>query len=323
MTRRAVVLGAAGFLGSHVTRRLVVDGWDVVGVVADHEDPQVSTRLAGVLGDVRLVEGDAFDDSVLAAVLPGVEVVLPFAGHSGAARSLSAPLDDVRSNAVGPLAVLEALRRWNPEARTVFPGSRLQYGRVMVLPVPEEHPQDPTSLYGLHKMVGERYHLLYHRVHGLPTTVLRVSNPYGPHQDRSDRSFGVVGTFLATAAAGQPITAFGGGAQLRDYVYIDDLVDLILVAATHPAAVGEAFNASGPRATTLREMAETVVATVGTGTVIDGRWPVVEAAVETGDYVGDIGKAERLLGWRPRTELSEGLRVTWERLAPQLPRALR
>jgi UDP-glucose 4-epimerase len=320
---KAVVLGAAGFLGSHLTRRLVADGWDVVAVVADHEDPQVGARLGHALAEVRLVEGDAFDEALLAAVLPGADAVFPFAGHSGAARSLAAPLDDVQANAVGQLAVLEGLRRWSPVARTVFPGSRLQYGRVMVLPVPEEHPQEPTSLYGLHKMVGERYHLLYHRLYGLPTSVLRISIPYGPHQDRSDRAFGVVGTFLATAADGGSIRLYGGGTQLRDYLYVDDLVELILLAVTHPAAVGEVFNASGPRATSVRDMAEAVVSTVGAGAVRAVSWPEADAAVETGDYVGDWRKAERMLGWRPTTELAEGLAATWEALVPELPIAPR
>jgi UDP-glucose 4-epimerase len=318
---RAVVLGAGGFLGSHLTRRLITDGWDVVAVVADHEDPQTRTRLAGVLHDVRVVQGDAFDDEVLAAVLPGAEAVFPFASHSGAARSLTAPLDDVHSNAVGQLVVLEGLRRWNLEARTVFPGSRLQYGRAQSLPVTEEHLQEPTSLYGLHKMLGERYHLLYHHLYGQPTSVLRISNPYGPHQDRPDRAFGVVGTFLATASAGQTITLYGGGTQLREYVYVDDLVELIVLAATQPAAIGQVFNASGPRPTTLRQMADTVISTVGRGSTVEARWPPVDAAVETGDYVGDWRKADRMLGWSPTTELSAGLATTWEALAPQLSSA--
>lgn len=320
---RAVVLGAGGFLGSHLTRRLVADGWRVVGVVGDHEDPQVGVRLGPALREISLVEGDAFDEGVLAAVLPGADVVFPFAGHSGAARSLAAPLDDVRANAAGQLAVLEGLRRWSPSARTVFPGSRLQYGRAMVLPVPEEHPQEPTSLYGLHKMVGERYHLLYHRLYGLPTSALRISIPYGPHQDRRDRAFGVVGTFLASAADAGPIRLYGGGTQLRDYVYVDDLVELILRTVTHPGAVGEVFNASGPRPTSVREMAETVVATVGAGTLADVPWPETDAAVETGDYVGDWRKAEQVLGWRPTTELADGLAATWEALVPELPIAPR
>src|SRR5205823_6491631 len=120
----------------------------------------------------------------------------------------------------------------------------------------EDHPQQPTSVYALHKMLGEQYHLLYAERHGIRTCCLRISNPYGPAQDRPDQAFGVVGTFLARAARGDDIAVFGGGRQRREYVYVDDLVDLFVLAVTHPAAPGQVFNAGGPAVTTVREMAE-------------------------------------------------------------------
>ena len=315
---RALVLGAGGFLGSHLSHRLVADGWDVTAVVRDPADPHIATRLAGAGAGLRLVAGDAFDPVALLDLVDGVDAVFPFAAHSGATRSMQEPFADVAANAVGQLAVLEALRRANPTARVVFPGSRLQYGRVERLPVPESQPQLPTSLYGLHKQTGEGYHRLYHDLYGIATCVLRISNPYGPHQDRPDHAFGVVGTFLSAAAQGEPILLYGGGHQRRDYVYVDDLVDLCVRAVTDPAAAGRAFNAGGPRPVTLREMAETVVRIVGSGVVIDAPWPPLERAVETGDYVGDLTLVDRVLDWRPVVDLEEGLARTWAALAPVL-----
>lgn len=318
MSRRALVLGVGGFLGSHLARHLLERGWDVTGVLADCEAPTAIRRLSGVTADLRLVEGDATDPDLLTMVVPGADAVFPFAGRSGAVTSMSAPELDLRSNGLGQLTVLEAVRLCNPDARLVFPGSRLQYGHAMWLPVDERHPLEPRSVYGVHKCLGESYHLFYARVHGVKTTSLRISIPYGPGQDRPDASFGVVGTFLAMAARDETIPLYGGGSQLRDYLYVGDLVELVEIAATSPAAVGEVFNASGPVATSLAEMAAAVTGAVGYGSLAEVPWPTDAAAVETGDYVGNWMKAQQLLGWRPRVDLHEGLAATWADLERML-----
>lgn len=315
MSRHAVVLGAGGFLGSHLTRHLIRCGWTVSGVVAEPRSAHVRRRLSPVLDDVELVIGDATDPDLLKSLVVDADAIFPFAGRSGAARSMNTPLEDLAANGAGQLTLLEALRQHNPDARVVFPGSRLQYGRVQQLPVSEEHPQQPLSIYGVHKMLADHYHRLYADAHGIATCRLRISNPYGPAQDRPDKAFGVVGTFFAAAARGADIELYGGGRQLRDYVYVDDLVDVFLRAATSPAAAGQVFNVGGPKPTTLREMAETVVSTVGRGRVVDIAWPSADEAVETGDYIGDIRRAEAMLGWRPRTSLADGLAATWAELS--------
>ena len=188
-------------------------------MLRDPDVPHVVTRLADVRDDVRLVVGDATDLDLLANVVTEVDVIFPFAGHSGAARSIRNPLGDATANAYGHLALLEACRRGNPTARVVFPGSRLQYGHAETIPVAEDDPQRPLSIYAVHKLLGEHYHRLYHELHGLPTTCLRISNPYGPRQDRTDRAFGIVGTFFAAAARDETIPLYGSGQQLRDYEF--------------------------------------------------------------------------------------------------------
>lgn len=321
MSPRALILGAGGFIGSHLARHLLGSGWEVTGVVRDASSPVVARRLQGIGGAMRLVGADAAVPEMLDRLVAGQDAVFPFAGRSGAAASMQAPIEDLEANGRGQLAVLEALRRHNRDARVVFPGSRLQYGRCEGLPVSEDHPQRPISIYGLHKSLGEQYHRFYRATHGIPATMLRISNPYGPLQDRPDAHFGVVGTFLARAARGQEIQLYGGGLQLRDYLYIDDLSRLCELAVTHPAAIGEVFNASGPAPVSLQQMAEAVVVTVGRGRVVSADWPADAASVETGDYFGDTGRAARLLGWVPEVGLLDGLASTWAELSPTLAAA--
>ncbi|MFN2540433.1 MAG: NAD-dependent epimerase/dehydratase family protein [Mycobacteriales bacterium] len=321
MTGRALVLGAGGFLGSHLCRRLLRSGWHVTGVVRDREDGHLKPRLQDLVGDLELVEGSADDTSLLNRLVVGTDAIFPFAGRSGATASMADPLADLAANGASQLKVLEAVRRHAKEARLVFPGSRLQYGRPLTLPVTEEHPAAPRCVYGMHKALGEGYHLLYSRIYGVETCSLRISLPYGPWQDRADAAFGVVGTFLATAARGGTIQLYGGGHQLRDYVFVEDLCELVEVAATSPLAVGEVFNAGGPQATSIRDMAAAVIETVSSGEIADVPWPPEAEAVETGDWITSSEKAAQVLGWRPTTSLGQGLAVTWEALMPALETA--
>lgn len=311
MTRRALVLGAAGFMGHHLVRRLVTHGWEVTAVVRDPDLPHIRHRTASWQPDaVDIVRADAGDAQVLRRLVAECTAVFPFAGQSGAARSVRKPLEDLHANVQAQLTLLEVLRLENPAARVVHAGSRLQYGVSATLPVHEEQVTRPTSIYGLHKQVSEGYHRLYHQLHGLPTTCLRITNPYGARQDRPDRAFGVVGNFLSAAQAGQTLQLWGGGTQLRDYVYIDDVINLVIACVTDDRAVGRIYNAGSGVATSLASLAATILKLVGRGRVETPDWPELERGVETGDFVADISAATHELQWRPQFTLEQGLRRT-------------
>lgn len=313
MIMRALVLGAGGFLGSHLCQRLVFQGWRVTAIVRDPEAPWCQQRLRPVLRHLRLVHGDVNDGDLIEREVCGQDAVFPFAGRSGAVNSVLAPIDDVAVNVSSHVLLLEALRRRNRNARVVFPGSRLQYGPPQRLPVDEEQPLRPTSPYGINKVAAESYYRLYHQMYGLPTTCLRISNPFGPHQTRPDRAFGVVATFLSIAAQDGTIRLYGGGHQLRDFLYVEDLLDLILMVTEHPRAIGRVYNAGGSSVLRLKEMAATVIRVIGRGRVEQCPWPAAEAAVESGDYVSDLGRVGAEIGWRPITMFEAGLAATWSR----------
>jgi UDP-glucose 4-epimerase len=307
---RCVVFGGAGFLGSHVVAALAEGGADVVAF--DLREPAV--RPDGV----SVVLGDMTDAVAVRDALEGAEHVFALAGGSGAVRSLADPLGDLHTSCEAQLVLLEGVREVTPAASVVFPGSRLEYGKTLTLPVSEEHPLTGTSPYAIHKIACDGYYRMYADVHGLHTVVLRISNPYGSHVlgDAARLGYGIVNAFVDRAAAGETIELYGGGEQLRDFVFVDDVVKAMLLASVTEAAWGSALNIGSGEGTSLRAVAEAVVAEAGMGEVdVGAPWPADAAAVETGDFYFDVSLARRALGWAPETTLREGIRRLVEAVA--------
>jgi UDP-glucose 4-epimerase len=311
---RCVVFGGAGFLGSHIVDELLSCGADVVAF--DLREPRKGAGARGdggaaAGGELSAVVGDMVDPAAVARAIAGADHIFAFAGGSGAVRSLADPIGDLRTGCEAQLVLLEAMRRVAPGASVVFSGSRLEYGIVTTVPVREDHPLRGTSPYALHKIACDGYHHIYADAHGLHTLVLRISNPYGSHVpgDPARVGYGVVNAFVDRAIAGETIPLYGGGGQLRDLVFVDDVVRAVLLASLVDGAWGSAINVGSGVGVSLRDVAEAVVAEVGDGAVdMDAAWPVDAAAVETGDFYFDITRARDVLGWAPQVGLEEGIR---------------
>jgi nucleoside-diphosphate-sugar epimerase len=219
-------------------------------------------------------------------------------------------MNDLDINCRGHLTILEACRSFNPGVAIVFPSSRLVYGKPLSLPVAESHPLVPESIYGAHKLAVENYHLIYGHLYGMKATVLRISNPYGPMQAGEARAYGIANRFIQSAVSGRPITLFGDGSQRRDYLYIDDLVEAFLSAASAGEARGKIYNIGDGKGISMLELAELAIAAAGSGEIVRVPWPEEYRMIETGDYLSDITLARRELGWQPETEIGEGIART-------------
>ena len=306
--KRALVIGGCGFMGLNLARALVALGADVtIFDVAAHPD---RLAFAGLDGHARIVLGTVTDDAAVARAVVGQDIVFNLAGRSGAVDSLADPFLDLEVNARGALTALEACRRHNPQAKVVFPGSRLQFGRPRYLPVDEEHPLDPIDLYGIHKLTAEKYHALYHRLFGLDTTVLRISNPYGPWQYVVGGSYNIANWFIYLAVCDRPLTLFGSGEQLRDHIFVADVVSAFLLAGASPRAAGAVFNVGSGQPASLAHVANRITAVVGRGSVESVPWPPDSRLTETGDYVTNTAKIEAALGWKSAVSLDDGIRQT-------------
>ncbi len=304
--KRVLVTGGLGFIGLNLVQRLLEMGADVT-VMDNFMPAEISKPMAELFARIRLTMADIRDAEKMERLVKGQDIIFNLAGKSGAADSNKTPINDLDINCRGHLTILEACRLFNPGVTIVFPSSRLVYGKPRYLPVDENHPLAPESIYAAHKLAVENYHLIYSRLYGLNCSVLRISNPYGPMQSGDSRAYGIVNSFIKTAAAGGVITIFGEGEQTRDYLFVADLADAFFRAAWKDEARGRIYNIGDTNAVSLRELAELAVSAAGRGEILKVPWPEEYKAIETGDYLSDTCLAQKDLGWHPLTGLKDGV----------------
>ncbi|HEX6162741.1 MAG TPA: NAD-dependent epimerase/dehydratase family protein, partial [Vicinamibacterales bacterium] len=306
---RVLVIGGLGFIGINLTSKLVDSGARVTVLTpsrAKHaEDASVLERKG-----VEVVEGDLRDQALLAQLVAAKECIFNLSGQSGAVRSMEDPWTDLDVNLRGNLVLLEALREHNRGAKVVFAGSRLQYGHPDQLPVKEEAEKHPLCLHAIHKQAVEQYLELYSRLFGIRYSIARITNPYGPGQPRSRTAYGVINRMIHQAIADRPLTIYGDGAQQRDYVHVDDVVDALMLLAASPKADGRAYNVASGTGISLIDLAKTIIAIAGAGRIEHVEWPELAKQIETGDFVADLSRIHSELGWQPRIPLRAGLEKT-------------
>jgi UDP-glucose 4-epimerase len=309
--KRILITGGLGFIGSNLAIRLVRDGARVSICDAMIEGYGGNfENLREVRADVEIHVADVRDESTMAGLVEGREVVFHLAAQVSHVMSLSNPYPDIDINIKGTAALLEACRKHNPEAVVVRSGTRGQYGPAVRLPVSEEAPSDPRGLYEISQLSAEMICRTYTRIHGIPTVPLRLTNVYGPRAQMKHPHFGVVNWFVRLALDGRPIPIFGTGGILRDFLYVDDCVEALVRAAEVPAAVGEIVNVGNDRASTFLEVAK-ILQDLVPGTAIEFTdFTPERKAQEPGDFVSDISKIRRLLAWEPTVDLREGLSRT-------------
>lgn len=316
-----LITGGCGFIGSNLARRLVGLGAKVT--VVDSLIPQYGGNLAN-LEDLRanleLNISDVRDPHAMAYLIQGKDFLFNLAGQTSHLDSMSDPHTDLAINAASQLSILEAARLHNPGIHIVFASTRQVYGKPQYLPVDEKHPVVPVDVNGINKVAGEWYHILYNNVHGIPCSALRLTNTYGPGMRVKDARQTFLGIWVRQLIEGQPIKVFGDGLQLRDFNYVEDAVEAFLLAATTPAAQGKVMNLGSDEVINLRDLAEKVVGLAGEGTWQTVPFPADRKAIDIGDYYSDFSLATRILGWKPRVSLEEGLSQTLDYYRRRWPR---
>ncbi|MDD3883619.1 MAG: NAD-dependent epimerase/dehydratase family protein [Gallionella sp.] len=314
-----LITGGCGFLGTALIKRLTQQGNHNIRVVDNlktgtREDLALVAQfreikqeaISDVPAGIELVVGDIMDDRLALGVSRGCDIIVHFAANTGVGPSVEDPRADMMANVLGTFNYLEAARI-HKIPRFIFASSGAPAGEVEP-PIHEELPPHPVSPYGASKLAGEGYCSAYKRTFGIDTVMLRFGNVYGPG---SVHKASVVAKFIKRALDGDVLEIYGDGHQTRDFIFIDDLIDAVLLAATVPGIGGEAFQIATSRETTVGEMAEKLVATLNTAGVLDIR--LVNAETRLGDVkrnFSDTTKAKKRLGWQAQVELDEGLRKT-------------
>ncbi len=309
--RQVLITGGLGFLGSNLAIRLVELGARVTVLDAMLDDHGGNLFNVEPVRDRVLINfSDIRDESSLKYLVAGKDYVFHLAGQNDHVLSLRDPFPDIDINIKGSAMLLEACRRVNRSARLVYGGTRGEYGPAVMLPVAEDHPMRPRGIYELSSLTAQQLFQIYHDNHGVASVTLRLTNIYGERGQMKHGRFGVANWFVRQALDNGTINVFGDGSLLRDFVYVQDAVEAMLRCAATEEAYGQVFNVGNSRASSFRELAETVVRVAGSGRWGFAPFSPERAAQEPGDFCSDIRKIKRVVGWEPTTSLDDGVART-------------
>jgi UDP-glucose 4-epimerase len=305
-----LITGGLGFIGSTLAHRLVELGADVL--LVDSLVPEYGGNLhniESIRDKVQVNISDVRDEHSMCHLVQGQDFLFNLAGQTSHMDSMADPFTDLEINCRAQLSILEACRKYNPTVKIVFASTRQIYGKPESLPVDETHLLRPVDVNGINKMAGEWYHILYNNVYGLRACALRLTNTYGPRMRIKDARQTFLGVWLRRAVQNQPFEVWGG-AQLRDFTYVDDAVNAFLRAAASREADGKVFNLGGPSVLTLQEMADLLIEAAGSGTYTVREFPADRKRIDIGDYYADDQGIRQALGWEPKVAEREGLART-------------
>lgn len=306
-----LITGGLGFIGSALARRLVKLGANVTlvdSLIPEYGGNRFNVR--DIHDKVTIDLTDVRDSAAMSSLIRNRHFLFNLAGQTSHLDSMTDPVTDLDINAAAQLHILEACRLHNRDLKIVFASTRQIYGRPEYLPVDEKHPIKPIDVNGINKVAGEWYHLLYNDVYKIRACALRLTNTYGPGMRVKDARQTFLGIWIRRLIEGKNIQIFGDGKQRRDFNFVSDVVDALLLAAASDAANGETFNLGDSEQITLEQLATLLIKLNKRGKHEMVPFPEDRKAIDIGDYFSDFRKIQTLLGWVPQTKLEDGLKET-------------
>lgn len=311
--KNILITGGLGFIGSNLAIRLVAAGARVTVLDAMVEGHGGNIfNVEPIKDDIRINFSDIRDEASLGYLVRNQDYIFHLAGQNDHTLSLTNPFPDIDINIKGSAVLLEACRKYNPDVRLVYTGTRGEYGASVSLPVDEETPLSPKGIYELSSLTAQKLFQIYHDNNAIRSVTLRLTNIYGHRAQMHHHRFGVANWFIRLAIDNATIKVFGDGKIIRDFVYVDDTVDAILMAAICEKAYGQVFNVGNDTPSSFLELAKCITHCAGSG-----RWELAPFSQERlkqepGDFYSDITKIRSVVKWQPETSLRDGLARTIE-----------
>ena len=309
--KEILITGGLGFIGSNLARSLAVQGANVT--LVDSLIPQYggnTFNIDDIQNKVVVNVCDVRDTFAMAHLIQGKDYLFNLAGQTSHLDSMIDPHTDLEVNAAAQLSILEVCRKENPDIKIVFASTRQLYGKPDYLPVDEKHPIRPVDVNGINKLAGEWYHLLYNNVYGIRACALRLTNTYGPGMRVKDARQTFLGIWIRLLLEGKPIKVFGDGKQLRDFNFVDDCVEALLLAGASDQANGKVYNLGGSEVIDLKDLSKMMVNLGHGGSFELAPFPYERKAIDIGDYYSDFSLITKELGWVPKIDLKDGLKRT-------------
>lgn len=308
--KRVLITGGLGFIGSNLAHKCLELGAKVT--IYDCLDPKSGgnmQNISSIRDDVQIVLNDIRNfEGVCAAVL-NQDVLFNCAAYTSHPGAMREPLVDIDVNCKGIINILEAARRFNPTIKIVHIGTSTQIGKMQLDVVDELHPEFPVDIYSANKSASEKYVLIYGSAYNMRTTVVRLANTYGPRSNIKSPDFGFVNYFIGLALQNKEITIYGKGNQLRNFSYVEDSVNALILASLSDNTNRQVFFSVSDHQHTVSEVATKIVEVIG-GKLKYIEWPKEREAIEVGDAVISNKKIKSGLQWSPCFDLDDGLTKT-------------
>jgi UDP-glucose 4-epimerase len=311
--KKVLITGGAGFIGSTLARRLVKLRAQVT--IVDSLIPTYGGNLqniADIKDKISLNISDVRDPHSIRFLVQSQDYLFNLAGQTSHLDSMHDPRTDLGINAEAQISILEACRESNPKIRVVFASTRQLYGKPKYLPVDEKHPIEPVDVNGINKWAGEWYHILYQRIYDIPCTVLRLTNTYGPGMRVKDARQTFVGIWIKNIVEGETFKIYGDGEQKRDFNYVDDVVEALILAAIRDEAIGKIYNLGSKEVVSLNQLAAIMVSSAQSGKFEKIPFPADRKAIDIGDYFSNYDLIAAELGWHPKIDLKTGIAKSLE-----------
>lgn len=317
--KKILITGGLGFIGSNLTMKLVQSGNKVT--IVDSLIPEYGGNIQNiqtVRDKVAINLSDVRDPFSINQLVKEQDYLFNLAGQTSHIDSMENPFTDLDINARAQLSILEACRKHNPDIRIVFASTRQIYGKPKYLPVDEKHLLNPTDVNGVNKIAGEQYHLLYNNVYGIRSSVLRLTNTYGPRMRIKDARQTFLGIWIRNLIEKKPIQVFGDGKQRRDYNFVEDLLDALIIAATENEAIGKAYNLGSPTPLNLKETAQIMCNEIEGATYDLVPFPEERKAIDVGDFISDYSLFKKSFGWDPKVNFNQGIKISFDYFRKEL-----